>query len=152
MFAVYVLYFVLLRFVFHVNSLWYWTAYLFILGFLYYKYEERIKRCNLFLWLAAMFVISLAIKGGCLWTDMIFIGAFTGALIGGITVFDAKSKVLTFLGSFSYELYIVQCIPQFALQNSNMHPLLTATLMLSMDLVLGYGLHRLVTYKFTSRQ
>ncbi len=140
-------YFPLMRFILYWGINWYITSYMFFLGFVYYKYEEQIKKCNVFVWLAATFVMSLAITGACDYTDMIFNGAFSLAFICGITIFETKSRVLHFLGSISYELYIVQALPQYALLNLEIPQWLTVVIIVLLDIVLAYGLHRIVAYK-----
>lgn len=140
-------YFCFMRFVVHWGINWYISSYMFFLGFIYYKYEKRIKKCNVFIWLSCTFVMSLAITGACDYTDMIFNGAFSLAFVCGITIFETKNRVLHFLGTISYELYIVQAIPQYALQNVEMPQFLTVMIIVLLDIVLAYGLHRIVTYK-----
>lgn len=140
-------YFYFMRFVLHWGINWYITSYMFFLGFIYYKYEEHIKRCNVFVWLAATFVMSLAITGACDYTDMLFNGAFSLAFVCFITICETRNRVLHFLGTISYELYIVQALPQYALQNIEMPQYLTVIIIVVLDIVLAYGLHRIVTYK-----
>lgn len=130
-------------FLLHWGMHWYFTSHMFLVGILYCKAERLIKRVHVNVWMTVMLL--LAALGVTVpfyfFSRMLFNTAFSLLCVSGITLWDYRSKVLEFLGNISYELYIVQALPLFALKDSGLSPSLTAVLCVCIDLVLAYVLH-----------
>ena len=133
-------------FLLHWGLWWYFTSHMFLVGILYCKTEHIIKRCNVYVWILTMLIFAaLGTIEFYFFSAMLFNTAFSLLLVSGITLLDYRSKVLDFLGKISYELYIVQALPLFALKDSGLPPYLIVVLCICIDLVLSYVLHSSVS-------
>lgn len=122
---------------------WFFTSHMFLVGILYYKAERMIKRCNAYAWMAV--TLMMAVLGTTVhfyfFSSMLFNTAFSLLIVCGITLLEYRSKVLDFLGKISYEMYIVQAMPLFALKDSGLPPFVIAALCVCIDIVLAYALN-----------
>ena len=124
---------------------WCMTAHMFPLGFVYYHAERYICRINAYVWLMLwLFVGAFSIHYTIPFYSPISHTAFSLIIIGGITIFTQYGRVLRFLGHISYELYIVQGLPFFALRDSGLHPFVITMLCVGLDVALAYALHSVV--------
>ena len=124
------------------------TSHMFLLGFAYYKLEHRIQRLNFYVCTAALLVVGAAAstRTGLLLCNMLFDTSYALIVVAGITIIAFHSKVLDYLGKISYELYLVQAIPLFALLGSDLPPALIGLICITTDVVLASILHK-VTQK-----
>lgn len=140
--ACWALYFVFAHRVSHWGIHWSLTSHIFIVGMLYFNRECIITRINVYLWLLLMLIIAL-IGNIVFWnSEMLFYIAFSFMFICGITIIQWHSRTLDFLGKISYELYIVQALPLFALKDSSLPPFIIVILCMVIDIVLAYLLHQ----------
>lgn len=122
---------------------WHFTSHMFLVGIVYCKAEHFIKRTNIYVWMIVMLL--LAVLGTTIefyfFSTMLFNTAFSLLFVSGITLLDYRSKLLNFLGKISYELYIVQALPLFALKDGGGSPILIVVLCVCIDLMVAYMLH-----------
>ena len=136
------------RYIQHWGIWWFNTSHMFLLGFAYYKLEHRIQRLNFYVCTAALLVVGAAAstRTGLLLCNMLFDTSYALIVVAGITIIAFHSKVLDYLGKISYELYLVQAIPLFALLGSDLPPALIGLICITTDVVLASILHK-VTQK-----
>lgn len=126
----------------HWDLYWFFTSHMFLVGILYCKLESLIKRCNVYVYILMMLIVAaLGTIEFYFFSAMLFNTAFSLLFVSGITLLNHRSKVLEFLGKFSYECYIIQALPLFALKDSGLPPSLIVVLCLCIDLVMAYVLH-----------
>ena len=136
--------------VLHWDDYWYISSHLFVLGMLYQRFEPQLQRINAFVWMMLMAVLAQLIRIDWHSSEVFFNTAFALLFVCGITLVDVRSKVLHFLGTISYEVYLTQGFGLFALKETALPVALKALFALIFNVVLAYGLH-LVVEKLRSR-
>lgn len=124
---------------------WYGTSHMFLIGILYCKFENLITRCNAYVWMiASLFGTVIASTVDNFYFGMLSCSFFSLLLVCGITLCEFHSKVLDFIGKISYEMYLVQALPIFALKDSGLPIAIIVVLSICIDIVLAYMLHLLL--------
>lgn len=146
-FICWMLFYVTTRYILNWERHWYFTSHMFLLGFLYYKGETFIQRFNAHIWIFILFLVAIISCMNFRLSDILFNTAFSLLFICGITILNIKSRILNSLGEISYELYIVQALPLFALKDTCLTSFSIAMICLVIDIILAYTLH-LIIMKF----
>lgn len=131
----------------HCGDWWYNAAHMFLVGILYCKAEETVKRFNVYVCIAVVYLLAVVGVTGPRpigYNGYLYYTAFALLIICGITVFEYRNTILDFLGKISYELYIVQSLPLFAIKELGFSPYLASALCICLDVVLAYMLHVVV--------
>lgn len=103
---------------------WYDTALVYPAGIWYGLYQERLeaplKNRKAYPWLAlaawcGIFLLCFKLQSGLVWREGMAV-AFALAVLYGTMVFKVGNPILTFLGKYTFEIYILQRIPMIALR------------------------------------
>lgn len=145
------IFYIFLRFILKWPGFWSGSLFLFPIGIVF-KYIERvlIKQPISYMIMSSMFITVLVIM--LYLTDIKYIGivkiCFSSlAIILPFTVFNLSSKYLIFLGSISYEVYLVQGIIFYILEKSAIdNNVLFAFISVTFVIILAYIVKHLLDY------
>lgn len=132
---------------------WYDTALVYPAGIWYglyqQKLEARLKKRPLLPWLAlaawgGIFLVCFKLQSGLIWREGMAV-AFALTVLYGTMVIRVGNRALSFLGKYTFEIYILQRIPMIALGGHFENKYLYLAVSFGLTLVLAVLFNKLLT-------
>ncbi|MBQ7345118.1 MAG: hypothetical protein IJW45_03530 [Oscillospiraceae bacterium] len=132
---------------------WYDTALVYPAGIWYGLYQQELeaplKKRPLLPWLAlavwgGIFLLCFKLQSGLIWREGMAV-AFALTVLYGTMVIRVGNPVLTFLGKYTFEIYILQRIPMIALRGHFENKYLYLAISFGLTLVLAVLFQKLLT-------